>query len=28
MFRNKVPPILFICSVFVAYGYLDVYDRA
>ncbi len=24
MFRNKTPPILF---VFIAYGYLDLYDR-
>ena len=27
VFRNKTPPILFIPSVCVAYGYLDLYDR-
>ena len=27
VFRNKTPPIFFIPSVFLAYGYLDLYDR-
>jgi hypothetical protein len=25
--RNKTPPIFFILSIFIAYGYLDLYDR-
>jgi hypothetical protein len=27
VFRNKTPPIFFILSIFIAYGYLDLYDR-
>jgi hypothetical protein len=27
VFRNKTPPIFFILSVFIAYGYFDLYDR-
>jgi hypothetical protein len=27
VFRNKTPSILFILSIFIAYGYLDLYDR-
>jgi hypothetical protein len=28
VFRNKTPPIFFIPSVFIAYEYLDLYDRS
>jgi len=27
VFRNITPPILCLFSVFIAYGYLDLYDR-
>ncbi len=27
VFRNETLPIFFILSVFIAYGYLDLYDR-
>jgi hypothetical protein len=27
VFRNKTPPIFVIPSVFIVYGYLDLYDR-